>query len=336
MLGLLMLLSAPIVRSDAETAYAALESQFRIVQTGFLRESSDQAQPTFNWGLGVALSASNALAVNNPKLVAKLKGDLAMVEKYWNQPGFDVQPGPTFPDDKYYDDNAWMVLALVESFELLKDPALLERAQAALDFCLSGHDQTLGGGVWWRQREHSSKNTCSTAPTAAACLAIYAHAKEERYLAQATQLYEWTRQKLMDPKDHLMWDHITTDGTVERTKWSYNTALMIRTARELARITKEPRYGTEQRQMERAAIKHWIKQDGSIGDEMPFAHLLFENLKLTRVQQASAIRALLRGRNGDWMFGKMWGEAPTPGPYRLLYQASAVRALAVYERKRTR
>lgn len=329
MIPLAVLLVAHM-QSPAELAMRHLESGFRM-PSGFVREKLGSAQPVFNWGLGVFLSADNALARLNPARKAVLRRDLAMAERYWNGTGFDVQPGPNFPNDLYYDDNAWMVLALVESYEILKERHWLDLAGKALAFVLSGRDRALGGGIWWRTADRRTKNTCSNGPSAAACLAVFQHTRDPKLLENARGLYSWTVERLRDPSDALFWDNIARDGTVEPTKWSYNTALMIRAARGLARATGEARYSEDVAAMERAARARWVRPDGRIDDEIQFAHLLFENITLSPAASSRAVESLLAGRDGEGNFGARWGVSHSSGPVMLLHQASAVRALAEAE-----
>jgi uncharacterized protein YyaL (SSP411 family) len=209
----------------------------------------------FNWSCGVLLSALAAAARADARYKPWLIEFADGVEAYWNVAppvaGFDVLPHAGSVD-RYYDDNAWMVMALVEAFELTQKSAYLDRAKAALTYVLSGEDDRLGGGMVWRESDKASKNTCSNSPSAAACLAIYRHTKEARLLAKAESLYAWTKAHLQDPADHLMWDNIDFSGKVKKTKWTYNTALQLRTAIELYKLTAKESYKSDATAMARS------------------------------------------------------------------------------------
>lgn len=306
--------------------------------TGYYRESNLEEIATYNWGVGVLLSAQNGVSNLDPQYLSALGNSLEKADHYWNPegpvPGYDVQPLKTGDQDRYYDDNAWMVLALVESYEITKNPKWLMRAEQSLAYVLTGEDDKLGGGIYWKEREKTSKNTCSNAPAAAACLAVFAKNKAPNLLKKAVEIYAWTKKNLQAP-DGLYWDNIRLDGTIEKTKWSYNSALMLRTAKELARITKQPTYQQDVDRLERACIEKWVKPDGTIADELQFAHLLFENLDPKKFDSRKCVVKLLEGRNKEGFFGKRWG-VPSTGKHQLIHQASAVRAVAYFESLRLR
>ena len=305
------------------------------VKSGYYIESNIDRFPTYNWGIGVLISAQNSVAKLDPYYRKVLESSLEKVETYWNPQGpvsgFDVQPNKTSEQDRYY---AWMVMDLVESYEITKNSKWLNRAEAALTYVLSGEDDKLGGGIYWKEREKISKNTCSNAPSAAACLAVYAKNQQSNLLKKAEQIYAWTKKNLQAP-DGLYWDNIKLDGTVEKTKWSYNSALMLRTAKELSRFTKQPTYQRDADRLEAACIKQWVKADGTIDDELQFAHLLFENLDPKKFDAKRCIEKMLEGRDAEGFFGNRWGK-PSKGKHQLLHQASAVRAIANYELLRRR
>lgn len=314
-------------------------SEFRIRATpGFCDaiEPGKKPQPVFNWGLGVLLSAMNGAAKADPKWKADLKKLVDASRAYWNAagpcPGYDVLPGPK-PADRYYDDNAWMVLALVEASEVLEDRAILKQAEAALSFVLSGEDDKLGGGIYWRESDKKSKNTCSNGPSAAACLAVYARTKKSTYLEAAKRLYAWTKKNLQDPKDMLLWDNVSLEGKIEKTKWSYNTALMIRSAAMLAKATGDAHYAREAEEMAAASEKRWFV-DGKIADAGRFAHLLLESWTyVPSEQRREKARAALewlwaQGKNDRGLFGGRFDQPPAKnqGKFELIDQASAARA----------
>src|SRR5207248_297258 len=86
------------------------------------------------------------------------------LQVYWTEHkgigGYDVLPGPK-PADRYYDDNEWVVLALVEAYEATRDVKYRNRAEATFRFVLSGEDDKLGGGLYWQENKLESKNACS-------------------------------------------------------------------------------------------------------------------------------------------------------------------------------
>ncbi|MEZ0327711.1 MAG: glycoside hydrolase family 76 protein [Fimbriimonas sp.] len=302
-------------------------------------------QPAFNWGVGVMLSALNAAARYDDKYKPSLDEFATASHIYWNEtgpvPGYDVLPSPK-PVDRYYDDNAWMVMQLIETYDLLKKEKYLAWAKETLKFVLSGEDTKIGGGIYWKETDKGGKATCSSGPAAAACLAVYRHTKDSRYLVDAIRIYEWTKQKLQDPDDFLFWDAISLEGRVDTSKWSYNTALMIRAAADLHAYTKNGSYVRDLVRMQSSSAKRWLGE--SLKDEGRFAHLLMDawlyqryRLPVKNPKQAESDQAAFtgpltwlheNGRSEDGYYGKRFDAPPKPDQkkFALLDQASAARA----------
>ncbi|MGV3615016.1 MAG: glycoside hydrolase family 76 protein [Fimbriimonas sp.] len=300
----------------------------------------------FNWGVGVMLSALNAAARVDPQYRPWLREYADATRVYWNAegpiPGYDVLPSPK-PVDRYYDDNAWMVLSLVETFEVLGDRKYLGWAEDTLKYVLSGEDERLGGGIYWKEAEKSSKNTCSNGPAAAAALAVFVHLRKPEYLEVAKRIYAWTQQNLQDPADRLYWDCIKLDGEIDRTKWTYNTGLMLRTAVDLYRETKDDRYRQDAAVLDDASARQWLDPEtGALKDDGKFAHLLLENwarrVRVTKqpsVWPHAGVKALAyvyaKGKDAEGRYGHRWENAASGlwPQAALIDQASAARAYFV-------
>jgi uncharacterized protein YyaL (SSP411 family) len=240
-------------------------------------ESGKPDHPAFMWGVGVQLSALAAAASVEPdQYLAPMRDYADAIQVYWWEHhgigGFDVQPGPK-ASDRYYDDNAWLVLALAEVSEVTKDRKYLDRAAATFRFVMSGEDDQLGGGIYWRELEKTSKNTCTNAPAIVSALRLHQLTKDDKHLETARRLYAWTKSKLQD-SDGVFWDNIRLNGRVDRRKFTYNSALMIRANCLFHEITGEAAYLDEARRIARAAGKQWIAESGAIADSGKFAHLV--------------------------------------------------------------
>ncbi|RYD47818.1 MAG: hypothetical protein EOP85_04765 [Verrucomicrobiaceae bacterium] len=243
-------------------------------------EKGNPSHPSFMWGVGVQLSALVAAAEVEPdKYLAQTTAYADAIQVYWLKhdglEGYDVQPGPK-ESDRYYDDNAWLVLALADVFEVSKEKKYLDQSIATFNFVMTGEDEKLDGGLYWREKFLTSKNTCTNAPTIVSALRLHQLTKEDKYLEIAKRLYTWTNSKLQDT-DGLYWDNIRLDGRVDRRKFTYNTALMIRANCLLHEITGEARYLEEAKRVARASEKQWVSGNGAVADSGRFAHMLMES-----------------------------------------------------------
>ncbi len=186
------------------------------------------------WGNGVQFTVLAAAVQADPAQYKPILDQFADgLEGYWDPsvpvPGYNAYcsgPGGT---DKYYDDNEWMVLGFAEAYQNTHDSRYLQMARATQKFVLSGWDDRLGGGIYWKL-DRRTKNTCSNAPAAAAALRLaeVGGAADADQVAWALKIKDWTDRTLED-SDGLYWDSIHLDGKTQWTKWTYNSALMIRT-----------------------------------------------------------------------------------------------------------
>ena len=309
-----------------------------------------QDHPAFMWGVGVQLTAMAAAASLEPdKYLGPLQEYADAIQVYWlthdGIEGFDVQPGPK-ASDRYYDDNAWLVLALAEVHEVTKEKKYLERSEATFRFVMSGEDDKLGGGLYWREVAKESKNTCTNAPAIVCALRLHQLTRDDEYLDTAKRLYAWTCKTLQD-EDGLFWDNIRLSGRIDRRKFTYNSALMIRANCLFHEITGEDKYLEEAKRIARSAEKLWIHSSGAISDSGRFAHLLLESFLELEDRDKDPhwhelvsrclvhLREKMRDENGR--YPHRW-DRRRPGPMQevmLLNQASPARAYLVAAREIT-
>lgn len=321
--AMLSLSQSPDFAAWGREALDTIRRNYYLPKSKLYAERPDRKQPCFNWGVGVMLSALNAAARYDAKFKPWLREYADASRVYWNKGGYDVLPAPK-PLDRYYDDNAWMALALVETHEILGDAKYLDWAKGALTFALSG--ESPDGGVFWRERDRASRNTCSNAPTAAACLAVARHTHDPKMEAKAEELVAWTRLHLEDPADGLFWDNLSNGGKIEKTKWTYNSALMIRCDAELKAAGLAA--------LVEASKKRWLR-GGKIADPGRFAHLLLEAWL-----QADGFQPAL-GQPVAWVHARRsargftpphWAKAAVPENPEILDQAAFARACFVLAR----
>jgi len=307
------------------------------------RDGQNNHSPAFMWGCGVMLPALVAGSrVDPPIFTEQMRAYIKALEVYWapgnnGVPGYDVLPGPK-PPDRYYDDNGWMCLALVDAYDITQDRTYLEKALAIYKFVLSGEDDKLGGGIYWHEQDKKGKNTCSNAPAIVSALRLYQATHTPGYLADAKRLYTWTNAHLQDA-DGLYWDNIRLDGKIEQTKWTYNTALMLRANVLLHAATRDTKYLDEAERIAKSAEARWVKPDtGAIADGGPFAHLLSEAFLALYVEDnvdhwADAVVKALKFvydnvKDQDGRYGNQWDQrvAANLDKVGLLPQASVARA----------
>ncbi|MCC7494189.1 MAG: hypothetical protein IT204_17655 [Fimbriimonadaceae bacterium] len=301
--------------------------------------------PAFLWGGGVQLAALVAAARWDPQYRPWLDAYSSALEAYWNPagptPGYDCLPLPK-PVDRYYDDNAWLVLAWLEAAAELHEPRYQALAERALTYVLSGGDDRLGGGLYWRESDRLTKNTCASAPAALACLRL-AELGQPAHADRGHELLEWTVAQFRDPVDQLFWDHrVVADGRLVTWKFSYNAALPIRAWLAAARLRPDQAAACRaaaQRTAD-AALARWYRPDsGLFSGSLRFDHLLAEALlelsaatgepRYAAAAAAGAVALHDRGADPAGHYPeKIAAEQPRPATlprWSLLDQASAAR-----------
>ena len=175
---------------------------------------------------------------------------LAALERYWDDRGpayASDPPGGVWGrtgGDIYYDDNAWVGLALVQLERRRPDLGRLDRAVQLAAFARTGWDDAATtpspGGVFWVQQgrgigtRNHDRNAISTAPNAQLILHLEAlGGLRPGGHPSARRLHDWVAGALTGPRG-LIRDKIRGDGTTDHATWTYNQGSMIGLRAQLA------------------------------------------------------------------------------------------------------
>ena len=218
------------------------------------------------WPFGRALAATLDVAGIDPAMTGNsdagsdIEDHLRILERYWDpagpQPAYcsDVT-GASRRGDRYYDDNAWIGLALVQLERMHPGLGPIERAAQLFEFAAHGWAGQLGGGVFWVEQgrgtgmRNRDRGTVSNAPNAELGLHLSELGRLEARARPATpeDMYRWVlatldRSRSGDrPGTGLFWDKIRADGTIDRATWSYNQGGMIGASVLFARLRPDER-----------------------------------------------------------------------------------------------
>lgn len=310
---------------------AAIHHTFWIPERSLYRTRAGTDEPETIWGGGILFSMLTAAARHDPHTYAKdLRRFQRGLDSYWDAktpiPGYEPCPTAGGGSDKYYDDNAWIVIAFAEAAELTGDRGLIRRAHETQRFVDSGWDDTLGGGIWWHeQHKDGSKNTCANAPAAVGCLTLagFLPAERDTLIAQARRIADWTRSNLQ-AENGLYMDAIkAADRSINRATLTYNSALMLRAELMLHRATGEAPHLAQAKRIAKAADSLCHRGTAVYRDPPRWSHLMVE-ADLMFHRHTGDPRALERATRTaekgyrDWKEGK-------PAP--LMDLASVARAL---------
>jgi len=173
--------------------------------------------------------------------------------------------------DRFYDDNIGLAIYYLEAYAMEKNVAYLNKAKLLWKFVETGMDDKLGGGIYWSEQSRDSKNTCVNSSAPVLALKLFEITKDSLYFHQGKKIYEWTKSHLQDPKDHLYYDNIRLDGTISKSKYSYNSGYMMHAAILLYKLTSDSTYLKEAQTIAQSAYHFYFfnyKKPGEKGFRM--------------------------------------------------------------------
>jgi hypothetical protein len=263
------------------------------------------------WPFARAVVATLDLAGVREDLVDRFDADVAIADRletlarYWDPAGgapaysSDVV-GRRLGGDRYYDDNAWVGLALVQLERMRPGSGHLDRSAELFRFAVLGWDRRpevpSPGGVFWVEQGHGAgarnhdRNTVSNAPNATLGLhlaELTGASVGTQYSICAEDMYGWVNATLDASDDPdppftgLFWDKLRGDDTIDRAFWSYNQGSMIGANVLLDRCDRssQDRYLPRAEAIARKALRHFAH--GGYETQPPaFNAIFFRNLLL--------------------------------------------------------
>lgn len=273
------------------------------------------------WPFTRALAATLDLEGVERALLPGFNSHRAMVDRlaglghYWDAQGKPAayDSGVTPPHgpggDKYYDDNAWVGLALVQHDRLRSVASSRKRAEDLFAFALTGWDSNRShpspGGLFWvkqgtgRGLTDHTRHTISNGPNAELGFHLHeltgssAFDGDARHVG-ARNMYEWVNAALdgsratAAPATGLYFDNLRLDGKVDKTVWTYNQGVMIGANVLQHRLTGRAQYLARAEAIARKTMKRFAGKYSTQPEQ--FNAILFRNLLL--LHHATADTAL--------------------------------------------
>jgi Glycosyl hydrolase family 76 len=139
---------------------------------------------------------------------------------------------------RYFDDNAWIGLDLVQLHLQSSGRRFLDDAMRVFRFVATGQDAD--GGVRWKEGARS-RNACSTAPAVQLALRLALVQRDDASIGFALRSLRWLEQTL-GLESGLFADRVDRWGRVNRMVWSYNQGAALGASMLAYRITDETAY----------------------------------------------------------------------------------------------
>ncbi|TRW77849.1 fructose-bisphosphate aldolase [Mycolicibacterium sp. 018/SC-01/001] len=147
----------------------------------------------------------------------------------------------------YYDDMAWLALAL-ERAGRLADVPRHKALDTLADQFLTAWVPEDGGGIPWRKQDQFF-NAPANGPAG-----IFL-ARTEGRLRRAQQMADWIDETLIDPETHLVFDGIK-GGSMVRAQYTYCQGVVLGLETELAARTQDPRHAERVHRLVAAVSDH--------------------------------------------------------------------------------
>lgn len=295
----------PPARGGSDNAARALDSWSALQRFVLANDGSGLVHETYpaqagdpaygyEWSHSQVHVAALDLVAMRPDAAARaaLASLAAGQEHYWEATSTTGKPGYASgaqapygsSGDLFYDDNAWVALEKIQLHLMTGDAAALQRAEQIFDLLQSGWDNDPShpdpGGIYWTQASWSQdRNTVSNMPAALIGARLFAITGNRTYLDAALRSYDWTNRYLLDT-DGLYFDHVGMDGSVEKTKWSYNQGIPLAAAYALYLATHDRTYLDHAVEVAEASYAYYI-ESGTIGQQpIYFNSIYFKSLLL--------------------------------------------------------
>ncbi|MGN6493866.1 MAG: glycoside hydrolase family 76 protein [Agriterribacter sp.] len=271
--------TAAIFRQAAQKLRTAIQQQFYHQQTGYYTEFAEPARnekpASYLWPLCALIQADHEeeILLKKTGLVDKT---LEVIKRYYDQrpphPGYASYPPPLGGGDRFYDDNQWIGIAVMDAWQTWKKQEYLAIGKDIYHFMMTGYDTASGGGLYWEEGK-PTKNTCSNGPGIILALQLYNATRQQSYLDTALLLYRWVIQHLRSPEG-LYWDNIHSKSMkVDSARYSYNTGTMVQAGLYLYEITGDKQYLQQARESAKAAL-HFFYSNPLLKDDYWFNAVL--------------------------------------------------------------
>ncbi len=317
--------------------YQGINNRLRDKDAGLYFETTDSIHKenphSWLWPLCALIQAANEMEALEAGSDYMLPVEKAIDQYYSNKLPFPAYQDYVFaerPSARFYDDNQWVAIACLDAYHRKHAKKYLDRAEMISRFMMSGWDTAAGGGLYWKEGDKTTKNTCSNGPGVLVALQLYKVTGKKAYLETALSIYRWTNKNLQAP-DGLFYDAIKIPSLkINEQKYTYNAGTMLQANVLLFTITKDKHYLVAAQRMAAAGRDYFFANDRLPGEYWFNAVLLRgyaalyavdKNSKWIDFFEAEGDRVWIKERSEDNLVG-------TKNTKRLIDQAAMIEIYA--------
>lgn len=228
------------------------------------------------WPTSMVLEGAIGVAqiTHAPADLARVRRIIASLHHYLAYNG--VYHARVIPSLRYFDDNNWIALDLIDAAQLLHDPSLITTAERIFKWDVSGWDSAKGGGIIWADG-HPDRPTVSTAPAITIGMRLAAITHDTYYSTWAARFYSWMNRVMRAPSG-LYYDHIDAQGRIDKDYVSYNQGVMIDANLAYAASTHQAHYVNQAKAIAAATAKAFPGPWRNRGNYAAFDAIYFQAL----------------------------------------------------------
>ncbi len=206
---------------------ATLKSEFCLPNGLYAGSPGDTGQ-TFAWGHGIMLNAMTAAARVDSSYISEAESLASKIQSsFWcSWGGYNASAGGC--GDRYSDDSAWIILGMLELYEITGNEKYLDWSRAGQEFVMSWENPAPSGGIRWHENNTCGTRMCSTSPVCLLNMKLYRITGESEYLESALRLYNYVKAAGgQNSTTGLYYEGINCDGTIDYAQLGYDTAPML-------------------------------------------------------------------------------------------------------------
>lgn len=254
--------SAEIYEGRVDTLSRAIFEHFYDKEEKFFFNNLNQKQRhrAYLWDLCAMLQASNEI-----KNIRLKNSDFEKI-MHAIRPYYDTSSPPAYKStfgtgsigERYYDDNEWLAITFLDAYKRTGNKWLLQKSLQLYKFIMTGYDNVTGGGIYWKEGDKSSKNTCSNGPAILLSLRLYEITKNKEFLVTALKLYNWV-YKYLRSDSGIYWDAIKPlkFNHIDKATFAYNSGTMLEANVCMYTATKGAHYLIEAERIAEASFGYF-------------------------------------------------------------------------------
>jgi len=319
--------------------YAAIDQRLTDHRQGLYFETVDTVHRenvhSWLWPLCALLQAANESDALNPPAM-KLSPVEKAVSRYYNTaapaPGYQDYVTAERKSSRFYDDNQWIAIAFLDAWNRTHNRKYLDSAEMISRFMLTGLDTVTGGGLYWKEGDRTSKNTCSNGPGILVLLELYKTNHRQGCLDTALKLYRWTNLHLQ-AADGVFYDNIkTATGEIGKATFTYNTGTMLQANVLLYQLTGSAAYLAEAKRIALAGKALFFRNGRLPSGNYWFNAVLFRGYEALYYQDKNAgwLDFLQQDADAIWKDERDGRQLLGPKPLKRLIDQAAM--IEIYSR----